>query len=168
MTRKMVAGLNQKLWTDLIHFQDFRVLNPVFIHNELSIAPKRFDSRWMRYFGIKPFIFSWLISIDYTVYYWDKPISESSYVGFALFLYLRQFCWNNFLMFVFSWPIFVILERTKIWQNLYLSVICQLCWLLCSQICFTVMLMMLWHLYIQKQIYIYTFHLIHLLKIHLK
>lgn len=71
-----------------------------------------------------------LAGLNYTVYYWGKPIVKSTYVGFALFLYLELFCLcDSFLFFCpdfylvpflsFFWN--VIFERTKIWRNLCLS-----------------------------------------------
>lgn len=55
-----------------------------------------------------------------TVYYWDKPIWKSSYVGFALF-----FCTSNdFVSMIFKVLIplshFLMFQRTKTWQNLCL------------------------------------------------
>lgn len=124
----------------------------------------------IQYFGIKLFTFSWLILINYTVYYWDKPISKSSYVGFALFLYLKiiLLVWFFFLCFFSLVPFFVIFERTKTWQNLCLSMsIANYADCFTLRFVFNVRLMILWLLYIWKRIYIYThtFNFNHIFKL---
>lgn len=68
----------------------------------------------IRHFRIKPFTFRWLI-FKSTVYYWDKPIWKSSYVGFALFFVLKMILlvWFFFFKCWFLCPIFLCFKGPK-------------------------------------------------------
>lgn len=141
----------------------FRVL----LCTQISATPKKNKKkksfpRWiLQHFGIKPFTVRWLILMYSAVYYWDKPIQKSSYVGFALFFVLRiPFVSMILTCFPRSCPIFLFFRGPKHNKNLCLN-LCRFanyadCFTL--RFVFNVRLMILWYIYIFENKYIYTFN----------
>lgn len=109
-----------------------------------------------------------LTGLNYTVYYWGKPIVKSTYVGFALFLYLELFCLCDFFLFLPDFYLVPFLSFEMLFlkgpkhDRIYAYLCqCQLCWLPFSKICFQFQVAdAVIHLYIWRQLFISN----HLLK----
>lgn len=117
----MENGLMENGCKVLIHFLGFWSIKSYILRRVINYTKNVLSKMDIQHFGIKPFTFNRLILIYSTVYYWDKPISKSSYVGFALFFVLRLILLVWFLVCLFFLSHFLIFERTKTRQNLCLS-----------------------------------------------
>lgn len=112
-----------------------------------------------QHFGIKPFTVIWLILLYSAVYYWDKPIQKSSYVGFALFFVLGiPFVSMVFTCFFIHVPSSYFSEDQNMTEPMLISMsFANYADCFTLRFVFNVRLSILWYIYIFENKYIYTF-----------